>query len=48
MCVSRGNLVVARISNLMIVDVFYSFHHKNLYCRFDAEDFYFKFDVEDC
>ena len=32
----------------MIVEVFYSFHHKNLYCRFDVEDFYFKFDVEDC
>ena len=40
--------LMSRISNLMIVDVFYSFHHKNLCCRFDAEDFYFKFDAEEC
>ena len=39
--------LMSRISNLMIVEVFYSFHHKNLHFRFDIVDFYFKFDVDD-
>ena len=40
--------MMSGISNLIVIEVFDSFHNKNQSCKFGVDDFNFENDVEDC